>query len=83
MTVTLSPPTTLQHGCAYRLSLRATGCTSQQNCYAIFVPYSSEQVPGWPALTWGGTAAYETFFNGTSWQQNSVPSALTFSLQTE
>jgi len=80
-TVTLPTPITLEQGKNYRLSLRADTCTDTNNCYVITMPYSSQQVPGWMAATWGGSGSYGIFFNGSTWQKETVPEPdLSFSL---
>jgi hypothetical protein len=73
---------TLRTGGAYRLWLGASACDAD-NGYGVFVPYSSDKVPGWTSLTWGGAAGCHTFSVDGTWLPSPVPADLTFSMLAE
>ncbi|HEY3415714.1 MAG TPA: hypothetical protein VGM23_02405 [Armatimonadota bacterium] len=75
----LNPPLTLKKGHTFRLALKAPDCVSETACYGIYVPYSSERVPGWPALTWGKEAGTHITYE-KSWGNIGVPADMSFSL---
>jgi hypothetical protein len=78
-TVALAEPVLLCRGITYRAYLRATECNSD-GCYATCLPYTSEQVPGWPELSWGGTASYSIYYANGAWHTPPVPADLTFKM---
>ncbi|MHB9025182.1 MAG: hypothetical protein ACYC7E_13585 [Armatimonadota bacterium] len=76
---TVSQALILKKGRTYRLYLKAPECASEINCYGIYVPYSSEQVPGWPDLTWEKTAGKHVM-REQNWGSLGVPADMSFSL---
>ena len=81
--VNITPTVTLRQGATYRLFLRSDGSVDANNCYAVYMPYSSSDVPGWPELTWGGRedGGYAYCLNDAWNFDTSVPHDLSFSLQ--
>lgn len=81
--VELRTPLTLKRGQRYRLYLLAPSCMDEVNCYATYLPYSSERVPGWPELTWGGRQAGSiSHTREQGWKDSPIPADLTFSMVT-
>jgi len=79
--VSLPKPIPLRNGVTYRLYLSAPACHEEANGYRIYVPYSSEKVPGWPDLTWNGrNAICVTDTRTEGWKPLSIPADLTFSM---
>ncbi|MHB9131111.1 MAG: hypothetical protein ACYDBB_08485 [Armatimonadota bacterium] len=79
--VSLPVAITLEKGKSYRLSLGASKASGEGNCYAIVVPYATEQIPGWHELTWGGRQARHMSCDDTrAWRDTAGPADMTFSL---